>query len=182
MEDLGNALACNNVHIAVPTADIFKKIKFAKNETEIQLVPIFVRDLGFEQGATREEILVRATKSYGLDLVPAEVGPQLRLQYTNQPMNEWLPLAMEHLARSDGRLLAFAIARYEAGRARQILRKSWCFMVSLRTGSRSRAAIKRASDLNLSRICCMGGRRWKPYRPFVQDDWRITSGIGHALT
>ena len=51
----------------------------------------------------------------------------------------------------------------------------------------STAALGRAS---LRRICCLGfpslaihdqtfngnvtGRRWKMYRPYVQDDWRVT--------
>jgi hypothetical protein len=106
-----------NLQITVGMEAMFMKIKPANTETEIEVVAIMVRDLGFEEGATREEIFERATTAYGLDLIPAELGPQLRLQYTKQPMNEWLPLAMEPIAQSDGRLLGFALARYEDGPA-----------------------------------------------------------------
>jgi hypothetical protein len=115
VEDLLIALARNNFRIRDWAVDVCRKITLAKAETKIELVQVSVRDLGFEQAATRKEIFDRATKAYGLDLVPEEVGPQLRLQYQNQPMNEWLPLAMQPIADSNDRFLAFALVRYEDG-------------------------------------------------------------------
>jgi hypothetical protein len=66
---------------------------------KIDLVQIAVSELGFKYdhyGFTREKIYARALE-LGLGLVPAEVGPQLRLQYVDQPKgkNEWMLMAME---------------------------------------------------------------------------------------
>lgn len=78
------------------------------SETEVELVVASVVDLGFKDGATRKDIYVRA-QELGLDLCPPEVGPQLRLQYTDQPNGEWLVIAMEPIADSDGDLDLFRV-------------------------------------------------------------------------
>jgi hypothetical protein len=76
--------------------DIFDNpdFKVAAKEIEIDLVIRSVGRLGFKEGAKLEQIYARA-KQFGLDLCPAEVGPQLRLQYKDQPTDEWLTIAME---------------------------------------------------------------------------------------
>jgi len=92
--------------------DIMGKKEFvvAKKEIEVELVVASVAELGFKDGAKYSAICERA-KNLGLDLCPAEVGPQLRLQYTDQPKGEWLRIAMESIADSDGRLRVFDVAR-----------------------------------------------------------------------
>ncbi|MDO8664011.1 MAG: hypothetical protein Q7K44_00445, partial [Candidatus Liptonbacteria bacterium] len=70
-------------------------------ETEVDLVNVSVAELGFKNGAPRKDIYERAV-SLGLELCPNEVGPQLRLQYTDQPKGEWLRIAMEPITGSDG--------------------------------------------------------------------------------
>ncbi|MBI5420884.1 MAG: hypothetical protein HZA35_01050 [Parcubacteria group bacterium] len=62
------------------------------NKEEITLVRLTVADLGFKEGARYKDIIARA-KELGLDYCPAEVGPQLRLQYQDQPSGEWLRIA-----------------------------------------------------------------------------------------
>ena len=62
-------------------------------ENEISLVRVSVEELGFKEGATHESICRRA-QALGLDLCPAEVGPQLRLQYKNQPKGQFLLIGM----------------------------------------------------------------------------------------
>jgi len=44
-----------------------------------------------------------AAKERGLELCPAEVGPQLRLQYQDQ-LDEWLVIGMEPILGPDGTL------------------------------------------------------------------------------
>lgn len=92
--------------------DILGKPAFtvAAKETEVCLVKVTVAELGFKDGATYREICQRA-KELGLDLCPAEVGPQLRLQYQDQPMGEWLIVAMEAISDSDGGLDVFCVER-----------------------------------------------------------------------
>jgi hypothetical protein len=91
--------------------DILGKPAFTAttSETEVELVVASVAELGFKDGATRKDIYVRA-QEFGLDLCPPEVGPQLRLQYTDQPRGEWLVIAMEPITDSDGDLDLFVVA------------------------------------------------------------------------
>lgn len=94
--------------------DILGKPAFTAttSETEVELVVASVAELGFKDGATRKDIYVRA-QEFGLDLCPPEVGPQLRLQYTDQPKGEWLVIAMEPITVSDGYLGLFRVRHDE---------------------------------------------------------------------
>lgn len=82
--------------------------------TEVDLVVLSVAELGLPEGATRVEIYERA-KERGLALCPAEVGPQLRRQYPDQPIGEWLIVAMEPIAGPAG-LGAFEVVHSSDGR------------------------------------------------------------------
>lgn len=82
----------------------------ATEETEVELVVASVAELGFKDGAKYSAICERA-KQLGLDLCPAEVGPQLRLHYTDQPNCEWLHIAMDPISASFGSLGLFNVAR-----------------------------------------------------------------------
>ncbi len=82
--------------------------RVATEETEVELVVASVAELGFKDGAKYSAICQRA-KQLGLDLCRAEVGPQLRLQYTDQPNGEWLRIAMEPIADSGGHLNIFYV-------------------------------------------------------------------------
>ncbi len=92
--------------------DILGKPAFtvATEEITLDLVRPSVADLGFPKGATRKDIYNRA-QDLGLGLCPAEVGPQLRLQYPDQPAGEWLFIGMEPIAVSDGGLSVFRVER-----------------------------------------------------------------------
>lgn len=90
--------------------DILGKPVFtvAESEAEVELVACSVAELGFMDNATRKDIYVRA-EELGLYLCLPEVGPQLRLQYTDQPKREWLIIAMEPITGSDGDLNLFSL-------------------------------------------------------------------------
>jgi len=90
--------------------DILKKVTLSGAEEEIELVLLTVKDLGFKNGATLKEIFKRAFES-GLGLCPAEVGLQLALQYLDQPLGEWIRVAMEPMADSEGHLYLFFVVR-----------------------------------------------------------------------
>ncbi|MFA4954776.1 MAG: hypothetical protein WC641_05685, partial [Patescibacteria group bacterium] len=47
----------------------------------------------------------------GLELCPAEVGPHLRLDYKDQPLDEWLRIAMKQIIVPVGSPRAFYVAR-----------------------------------------------------------------------
>ena len=94
--------------------DILNKITLSGVEEDIELILVSVRDLGFKNGATCKEIFDRAFEM-GLGLCPAEVGPQLALQYLDQPLGEWLLIAMEPISDSDGVLHLFLVVRVGDG-------------------------------------------------------------------
>jgi hypothetical protein len=91
-----------------------KEFTTLKNQEQIGIVRLKVRDLGFESGATKDEIYKRAEK-LGLEFCPAEVGPNLRLKYTNQPLNEWFSIAMKQIAGRYGVPYIFTLAHREDG-------------------------------------------------------------------
>lgn len=115
VKDLTKALTGNGFRISDWAGDILKKITLADAETEIELVLASVAELGFTRATRRDAIYDRA-KELGLDLVPAEAGPQLRLAYTDQPLNEWMVMAMEPITGSVGGLLVFNVAHNDDGR------------------------------------------------------------------
>jgi hypothetical protein len=53
--------------------------------------------------------------SAGLELCPAEVGPQLRLDYRNQPLGEALDIAMEPVATYGGEPTILTLANWGTG-------------------------------------------------------------------
>ena len=93
-------------------SDILGKpaFKAADEETEVDLVKATVAELGFKKGARYDQIYERA-KEPGLELCPPEVGPQLRLQYQDQPNGEWIVVAMEPIIDSDGCPRVFNVER-----------------------------------------------------------------------
>lgn len=85
-----------------------------KNSEEINLIRLPVRSLGFSENATTNEIYNKA-KEFGLELCPAEVGPQYRLSYTTQPMNERLFVAMKTISDPHGDQDVFELSCSEDG-------------------------------------------------------------------
>jgi hypothetical protein len=111
-DDFRRAFKKNNINIGGWGNDILGQSTFTTSdkETELNLVNVSVAELGFKNGATRKDIYYRA-KELGLELCPAEVGPQLRLQYKDQPNGEWLLIGMEPISGSDGFLDVFDVGR-----------------------------------------------------------------------
>lgn len=98
-------------HVSEQARDIIAQPAFtvANEETEVELVKVSVAELGFPDGARLADIYERAGK-FGLGLNPPEVGPALRLDYLDQPRAEWLIVAMEPIAGSDGSLGLFHVS------------------------------------------------------------------------
>jgi hypothetical protein len=115
-DDFCKALKANGHRIGNWGNNILGKPAFttADKETEIDLVVVSNSDLGFKEGAYLKDTYKRALE-LGLVLCPNEVGPQLRLQYTDQPMNEWLLIAMESIEDSGGGLSVFSVERFGDG-------------------------------------------------------------------
>jgi hypothetical protein len=90
-----------------------------KNPETINLVRLKVRDLGFTENPTTDELYKRAGE-LGLELCPPETGAYLRLKYEEvfkreQPMYEYLRIAMKQITVSVGALGIFRMARNAGG-------------------------------------------------------------------
>lgn len=114
-QELRQALLENRFRISTWGDDILNKVKVAQEPGEVNLVLLTVADLGFPNGAEGSKIYEKAL-SLGLELCPAEVGPQLRLQYPDQPIGEWILVAMEPITHSGGDLEVFSVDHARAGR------------------------------------------------------------------
>jgi hypothetical protein len=90
--------------------DILGRISCSQVEVDLDLVDLSVGDLGFKGSARYADICTKAVE-LGLELCPAEVGPALRLQYGDQPRDEWLRIAMEAITDRDGSLSFFYVER-----------------------------------------------------------------------
>jgi hypothetical protein len=90
---------------------------YAGEPRELHLVVLAVAALGFgRDGATLADIHARALR-LGLALCPEEVGPQLRLQYLDQPVGQFLHLAMKPQRNYGGDPIDFTLANSGAGLA-----------------------------------------------------------------
>jgi hypothetical protein len=100
---------------------------FNKKPFELDLVVLSVFELGFGDRASRNDpelgasveaslrdIYARAA-SLGFELCPAEVGPALRLNYLDQPLGEFLHIAMKPVARYSGESVNFTVGNGGAG-------------------------------------------------------------------
>lgn len=109
-------------HMNVAQKNLMSKVKGvfseSKKETkqseQIELVRLTVRDLGFANGATIDQIYQKANE-FSLELCPPEVGPAYRVQYTDQPMNEYLLIAMEQISGPGGGPGVFGLDRGAGG-------------------------------------------------------------------
>jgi hypothetical protein len=87
----------------------------SKVKTDVDLVVLSAAELGFEaESEPLAEIYAQAAR-IGLELCPAEVAPQLRLQYLDQPLGEFLHVAMKPLATEGGDFVNLSLANGGAG-------------------------------------------------------------------
>ena len=86
----------------------------SKKTESTTLIRLTVADLGFAQNATIDQIYKRA-EEIGLELCPAEIGPEYRLKYLNQPMDEWLLIGMKQIADRYGYPDVFRLERRDVG-------------------------------------------------------------------
>ena len=116
VDEIREALKAGGYSIGDWANEILDKPTFKISETEqdVELVNVSVEGLGFKDGARYADICKRALE-LGLDLCPAEVGPQLRLQFKDQPKGAFVVVAMEAIADSDGYLFVFRVRRFDDG-------------------------------------------------------------------
>jgi hypothetical protein len=112
VQELSKALTDGRFLVDDWASSILEKTTLAGVETEIELVCVSGYNLGFITPARRDAIYNRALE-FDLVPVPAEVGPQLRLAYTDQPTNDGLLVAMEPLAGPTDIPIVFVVMRHD---------------------------------------------------------------------
>ena len=84
-------------------------------KTNVELFTVSAAELGFKTDtASLADIFARA-KQLGFGLAAAEVGPQLRLQYIDQPIGEFLIIGMEPIRTWTGAPVILNVANGGAG-------------------------------------------------------------------
>jgi hypothetical protein len=89
---------------------------YVRQKTEVELTLVSVAELGVEKESPLSEVYQQATQ-FGLTLCPAEVGPQLRLDYRDQPVGESLLIAMEPVKTYYGEPTILSLMNFGSGLA-----------------------------------------------------------------
>src|SRR3989338_9656198 len=115
-EQLISEMEAAGINITDYAKSMLKNREFVpdKNPEEATLIRLTVADLGFKSSATTDQIYERA-QNLGLELCPADTGPNYRLKYHNQPLNEWIYMGMKQITASDGDPRVFRLGRSGGG-------------------------------------------------------------------
>jgi hypothetical protein len=88
---------------------------YAKMKTDVKLAVLSAAELGVESDESSLSDVYERARRVGLELCPAEVGLQLRLEYRNQPLGEALDVAMEPVATYSGDPTILTLANWGTG-------------------------------------------------------------------
>ena len=107
------ALASAGIKIGNAADEILGRPAFPYGtmKTDVKLVLLSAADLGVKSESSLADVYKRARQA-GLELCPAEVGPQLRLDYRNQPPGEALHIAMQPVTTYNGEPTILALANF----------------------------------------------------------------------
>ncbi|WP_441260833.1 hypothetical protein AB7008_43075 [Bradyrhizobium sp. 521_C7_N1_3] len=114
---LSNAMDAAGCGIGNSAGEILARPTFTLSvtKTNVELFAVSAAELGFQTDtASLTDIYARA-KQLGFGLAAAEVGPQLRLQYFDQPMGEFLIIGMEPIRTWKGAPVILNVANGGAG-------------------------------------------------------------------
>jgi hypothetical protein len=114
---LGHALNAAGCDVENSTGEILARPDFTHSAimTNVELLAVSAAELGFEADtASLADIYARAQK-LGFGFAAAEVAPQLRLQYFDQPIGEFLIIGMEPITTWSGEPVILNVANGGAG-------------------------------------------------------------------
>jgi hypothetical protein len=114
---LRNALDAVGCSIGGPAAEILARPAFtvSSNKTDVELVAVSAAALGFKTDTVTLAAIYARARQLGFELAAAEIGPQLRLQYVDQPMGEFLIIGMEPIKTWSGEPVVLNVANGGAG-------------------------------------------------------------------
>ena len=111
-KQLEKALDSGGFKVGDWARDIIRSKDFTTlpDQQTLSLVRAKVSDLGFKDPATYSEVCQKA-EEFGLEKCLPETAVHYRLAYKDQPMNEWLTVAMEPISDSNGHPSVFELYR-----------------------------------------------------------------------
>jgi uncharacterized protein YjiS (DUF1127 family) len=114
---LSNAMSAIGCGVGNSAAEILARPAFtlSRRQAEVELVAVSVAELGFQgETSSLREIYLRA-QELGFALAPPEIAPQLRLQYLDQPIGEFLTIGMKPIRTWAGEAVVLTVANGGAG-------------------------------------------------------------------
>jgi hypothetical protein len=114
---LRNALDAAGCSIGDLAAQILARPAFTLSvrKTSVELFAVSGAELGFETDTVSLAAIYARAQLLGFGLAAAEVGPQLRLQYFDQPIGEFLAIGMEPITTWNGERAIITVANGGAG-------------------------------------------------------------------
>jgi hypothetical protein len=113
-----NALDAAKIKIGDAADEILGRpaFRYVREKTEVELAVVSAAELGVESESSLADFYNRA-RQLGLMLCPAEVAPQLRLDYRDQPFGETLIIAMEPVNTYSGEPTILSLVNWGSGLA-----------------------------------------------------------------
>jgi len=114
---LRDALDAASCGIGNSAAEILARSTFAlyPTKTDVELIAVSAAELGFQTDTASLASIYARAQQLGLELAAAEVAPQLRLQYFEQPIGEFLIIGMEPIKTWKGDPVILNVANGGAG-------------------------------------------------------------------
>jgi len=114
LRDAMSAMQCG---VGNSAAEALARPAFKVSETKrkLDLVVVSAAQLGIQGAAAPLRSIYARAQRMGLELAPAEIAPQLRIQYFDQPIGEFLIIAMEPIRTWAGEPVILTVANGGAG-------------------------------------------------------------------
>jgi hypothetical protein len=114
---LRNALDAASCGIGDSAAEILARPTFTlyNTKTDVELIAVSAAELGFQTDTASLASIYARAQQLGFGLAAAEVAPQLRLQYFDQPIGEFLIIGMEPIKTWNGEPVILNVANGGAG-------------------------------------------------------------------
>jgi hypothetical protein len=143
-----DALDSARIKIGDAADEILGRLAFpyGTRKIDVELAVLSAAELGVESESSLSDVYKRA-RQVGLELCPAEVAPQLRLDYRDQPLGDALNVAMEPVATHSGEPTILALVNFGTGlaligsdgRSEFMVPRTWRFVFALPTHGRLEA-------------------------------------------
>jgi hypothetical protein len=114
---LTNALDAAGCSIGNSAGEILARPTFtlSATKTRVELFAVSAAELGFQTDTVSLADIYTRARQLGFGFAAAEIGPQLRLQYFDQPIGEFLIIGMEPIRTWKGELVILTVANGGAG-------------------------------------------------------------------